>query len=76
MKEDYRYDGEDASNYWDELEKNYGETLEMKYIMKKIYEGKEVKIRIYFALLLHNKKLFLFFDSLLVGMGYLYKDIK
>ena len=34
--------------------------IEMKYIMNRIYEGKEVKIIILFMLLLNNKKVFNF----------------
>lgn len=47
----------------------------MSFIMKKIYQGKDVKLRIYFVLLLHTKKLFSFFDEVLKKMDYLYKNI-
>jgi len=47
----------------------------MSFIIRKIYEGRDIKMRIYFVLLLHTKKLFNFFDSLFSKMGYLYKNI-
>ena len=46
----------------------------MKYIMNRIYEGKEVKIRIFFMLLLENKKMFDFLDYVPENLGYLYHD--
>lgn len=45
----------------------------MKYIINRIYESKEVKIRLLFMLLLNNKKLFDFLFEILHRMPYLYK---
>jgi len=48
----------------------------MRYIMNKIYEGKEVKIRLLFMLMLNNKKLFAFLNQILERIPYLYKNIE
>lgn len=45
----------------------------MKYIINRIYESKEVKIRLLFMLLLSNKKLFDFLYEVLHRIPYLYK---
>lgn len=46
-------------NYWTELEKYYGTNqYEMIYIQDNSYEKKKNKLRLYFGLLIHNKKLF------------------
>ena len=58
MHPNYQRDAEESSNYWEELEKQLQDNIEIKYITNKIYEGKEVKIRLLFMLLLNNKKLF------------------
>jgi len=46
----------------------------MKYIMSKIYEGKEVKLRLLFMLLLNNKKLFEFINTVIEKVPYLYNN--
>ena len=43
--------------------------------MNKIYEGKEVKIRLLFMLMLNSKQLFSFLNEILERIPYLYKDI-
>ena len=45
----------------------------MNYIVNKIYESKEVKIRLLFMLLLNNKKLFDFLSLIIQRMPHLYK---
>ena len=76
MKEDYKYEIQQSDNYWEELEKYFGHQVEMKYIMHKIYQGKEVKIRLLFMLLLSNKKLFDFIYEVINKLPHLYINAK
>ena len=46
----------------------------MMFMTTKVYEGKEKKLRIYFALLLHNRQLFTTLRQIIMQMPHLFVD--
>ncbi len=59
MKWEYANEEELKDNYWNELEKFYGDSqYEMTYIIDNSYEKKKNKLRLYFGLLLNNNRIF------------------
>ena len=74
MKIEYLEDTEEKENYWNELVKQYKDTYEMGFIVENIYDKKIMKIRQYFGLLIHSKKIYQFLADVIKKMPYVYEN--
>ncbi len=77
MRDEYRFEEGNGGSYWVELEKHFANARpEMQFILERIYEVADKKIRIFLALLIHTHGIFNVLEAILRDLDYLYVDIK
>lgn len=74
IKELYDNEEDHRDNYWSELNRHFHEDYEMGFVNNTYWEQPKNKIKKYFALLIHTKRIFEVITFMVEKADYLYID--
>ena len=74
IKQLYQNEEDHRDNYWSELNRHFHNDYEMGFVNDTYWEQPKNKIKKYFALLIHTKRIFKVIQRMVSEADYLYRD--
>lgn len=74
MRESFDNEDDRRDNYWSELNKTFHEDFEMGFVNEGYWDKPKNKLRKYFAILIHTKRIFTVMERIVKQMGHMYQN--
>ena len=74
IKQLYENEEDHRDNYWSQLNRHFHDHYEMGFVNDTYWEQPKNKIKKYFAVLIHTKKIFNVIEFMIENASYLYKE--